>query len=55
VNKYRGMYLYSGYGGGGVQGIGLCGEHIQELHTVYLKRFQTYKIYYQPKQRASYR
>ncbi len=33
-----GMYLYS------VGGIGLCGEHIQELYTVYLTRFRTYKI-----------
>jgi hypothetical protein len=24
--------------------IELCGEHLQELYTVYLTRFQTYKI-----------
>jgi hypothetical protein len=31
-------------GGGGGQGIRLCGEHLQELCTVYLTRFQAYKI-----------
>jgi hypothetical protein len=25
-------------------GIGLYGEHLQELYTVYLTRFKTYKI-----------
>jgi hypothetical protein len=25
-------------------GIGLCGEHIMQLYTVYLTRFRTYKI-----------
>jgi hypothetical protein len=28
----------------GQGGIGLCGEHKQELNTVYLTRFQTCKI-----------
>jgi hypothetical protein len=30
--------------------IGLCGEHIQELYTVYLTSFQTYHIDLHPKQ-----
>ncbi len=25
-------------------GIGLCGEHLQDLYTVYLTRFRTYKV-----------
>ncbi len=29
-------------------GIGLCEEHIWELYTVYLTRFQTYKIALSP-------
>jgi hypothetical protein len=42
VNKYEysGKYLYCG----GREGWGLCGEHTQELYTVYLTRFRTYKI-----------
>jgi hypothetical protein len=32
-------------------GIGLCGKHIQELYTVYLTRFRTYKIALPPKQK----
>jgi hypothetical protein len=54
VNKYRGMYLYSvqrGGGGGGAEEIGLCGEHLQELFTVSLPRFRTYKIALPPKQK----
>jgi hypothetical protein len=35
------VYTVSNGGGGGT---GLCGEHIQELYTVYLTRFRTYKI-----------
>ncbi len=34
-----------------MEGIGLCGEHIQKLYTVYLTRFLTYKLPYHPKQK----
>jgi hypothetical protein len=48
VNKYRGMSLqYTGCNGGG--GIGLCGEHIQELYTLYLTRFRIYKVALPPR------
>ncbi len=30
--------------GGGGDGIRVCGEHLQELYTVYFTRFRTYKI-----------
>jgi hypothetical protein len=30
-------------GGGGGEGTGLCREHIQELYTLYLPRFRTYR------------
>jgi hypothetical protein len=31
------------------EGIGLCGEQIHELYSVYLTRFRTYKIALPPK------
>jgi hypothetical protein len=34
--------------GGCGEGIGLCGEHIQELFTVYLTKFRTYKFVLPP-------
>jgi hypothetical protein len=37
------------WGGGGL-GIGLCREHRQELYTVHLTRFRTYKMAYLPPQ-----
>jgi len=49
VNKYRGMYcIYTVCNKGGDRVV--CGEHIQELFTVYLTRFRTYKITCRPKQ-----
>ncbi len=42
VNKCRSMQ-YVTEGGKG-KGIGLCGEHIQELYSVYLTTFRTYKV-----------
>ncbi len=39
-------------GGGGEEGIGLCGENIQELYTVYLKIFRTYKIALPPQRKT---
>jgi hypothetical protein len=30
--------------------VGLCGQHLQELHTVYLTRLRTYKIALTPQQ-----
>ncbi len=32
----------------GGEGIGLCGEHLQQLYTVYLTRFRNYKIVLPP-------
>ncbi len=44
VNMYTtGVYIHTVCNGGG-EGSRLCGEHIQELYTVYLTRFRTYKI-----------
>ncbi len=34
------------------EGIGLLGEHLQELYTVYLTRFRTNKIDLPPKQKT---
>jgi hypothetical protein len=34
------------------KGIGLCGEHMQELYTMYLTRFWTYKIAVQPQRKT---
>ncbi len=45
MNKYL-IQCVTGRGGG--DGIGLCGEHLQELYTVYLTRFRTYKIASRP-------
>ncbi len=33
-------------------GIGLCGEHMQDLYTVYLTRFRTYIIVLQPQKKT---
>ncbi len=38
-----GVCIYTVWNRGGGR-IGLCGEHLQELYTVYLTRFRTYKI-----------
>ncbi len=34
------------------EGIRLCGEHLQELYTVYLTRFRTYKICLPPQSKT---
>jgi hypothetical protein len=43
------MYLYSVKRGGG--GVGLCGEHVQELYTVYFNQIPNPKLLYHPKQK----
>ncbi len=49
-NMYRSIQSIQCLTGG--KWIGLCGEHIQELYTVYLTRFRTYKIVLPPQTRT---